>query len=182
MIEEKALNLKGNVKELKELMHEPILIIKNHLCDSFGIKDGLSKRNRSLNYVKARQFFVKYVTETITKKTGNQLFTQTEIGDYIDRERTTVINILTTFDSLHFSDSKFRLDWNAEVLELNELVKKETKLLALIQQAKDIIKNFDKADIIKLHKLLEENYLQVKQKSYPLEDKLLEESVDSTSC
>lgn len=182
MIEGKATNITGNVKELKELMHEPILNIKNHLSNSFGINDDLSNRNRSLNYVKARQFFVKYVTEVITKETGGRLFTLDEIGEYIDRDRSTIIHNIKTFDSLHFSDPKYRLDWTAEVFELNELVKKETNLLALIQQAKDIIKNFDKADIIKLHKLLEENYLQVEKKSYFIEDKLLEESVDSTSC
>lgn len=182
MIEKKVINLTGNIKELKELMHEPILNIKNHLSKSFGIEDDLSKRDRSLNYVKARQFFVKYVTETILKKSGNQLFNLHEIGSYIDRDRTTIMYTLKTFDELHFSDPKYRLDWIAEVSELNELVVKESKLLALIQQAKDIIKKFDKADIIKLHKLLEKNYLQVKQKSYITEDKLLEESVDSTSC
>ena len=182
MIEGKATNITGNVKELKELMHEPILNIKNHLSNSFGINDDLSNRNRSLNYVKARQFFVKYVTEVITKETGGRLFTLDEIGEYIDRDHTSVLHNIKVFDSLYFSDPKYRLDWNAEVLELNELIKKDSGLLSLIQQAKDIIKKFDKVDILKLHKLLQENYLQVEQNSYFLEDKLLEESVDSTSC
>ena len=158
-----------------------LINIKEFLQIKFHLKNELFYRTRERDYVTARQFFIYYAMNTFLNQDGSRMFSLHLLGGYMYRDHATVLHHLKTFDSLFTTDKLYRLDYKKTVPNLNNVVKGTSSWVFMQQENMKLSHNSNPENVKKLHQLISENFNK-SDYSYFLEDKLLEESVDSTSC
>lgn len=82
--------------------------VKKFIESEFELDGELFFKNRTFEYIKARQFFVAYLFNNLAKFYPKRYFTYSGIGQFMNRDHATVIHNLKQYHNLIYADKIYR--------------------------------------------------------------------------
>lgn len=133
-------------KRLKIEMDVNLKRIQLELNDMFNID--IMEKNRSVDYVTAREFFVRYVSGRFQK------YSTSQIGAYMGRDHATVLHARRKFEDHSFADESYREKAHHIFLKLDLIMNQELTMQPIRDQIINYVRELDAYGIEQLWDLL----------------------------
>jgi len=133
-------------KRLKIEMDINLKRIQLELNDMFDID--IMAKNRSIEYVTAREYFIRYVSGRFQK------YSTSQIGAYMNRDHATILHARRKFEDHSFADEAYREKAHHIFLKLDLIMNQELTMQPIRDQIINYVRQLDALAIKQLWDLL----------------------------
>lgn len=120
--------------------------IQLELNDMFGID--IMAKNRSIDYVTAREYFVRYVSGRFPQ------YSTAQIGSYMNKDHATILHNRKKFEHHSFTDKSYRDKAHGIFLKLDLIMNQELTMQPIRDQIINYVRQLDALGIKQLWDLL----------------------------
>lgn len=133
-------------KRLKIEMDINLKRVQLELNDMFGID--IMAKNRSIDYVTAREYFVRYVSGRF------QRYSTSQIGAYMNKDHATILHARKKFEDHSFIDESYREKAHHIFLKLDLIMNQELTMQPIKDQIINYVRQLDALAVKQLWDLL----------------------------
>lgn len=153
------------LRKLKlELFQGIFLKVKRELDDIFGIN--VFQKTRKQNYVKARQFFIRYIDMRYNSKEGEESLSSADIGELIGQNHATVLHARNEYESRSQIDRSYREEALSVFFRLDNNLNEKAENEPLRDELISFIRNCDGLTVKRIYSMVSED-MPVRIENYP---------------
>lgn len=153
------------IKHLKlELFRDIFLKVKREMDDIFGIN--IFAKTRKEKYIKARQFFIRYIDMRYNSKEGHGTLTSDDIGKLMGLHHATIIHSRHSYINLSQMDRGYREEAISVFFRLDNNLNIEAEHEPLRDELIAFISNCDGLTVKRIYSLFSED-MPIAIENYP---------------
>lgn len=153
------------IKHLKlELFRDIFLKVKREMDDIFGIN--IFAKTRKEKYIKARQFFIRYIDMRYNSQEANGTLTSDDIGKLMNLNHATIIHARQSYINLSQMDRNYREEAISVFFRLDNNLNIEAEHEPLRDELISFISNCDGLTVKRIYGLFSED-MPIAIENYP---------------